>query len=159
MKNFELSQKVNLTTGAGIHEIKHALMTILGRSFAIDTVQESPQGFHFRGTTGGKRSWVRHAQAHADINIIYENTCARILVHGYSTVPVSMMVGYCILFVLVLFAGLLPGSINTGDDGTAMDALCFLIFGIFIFFDIDKKLDEPQAYLRATLDSVNVEFG
>lgn len=79
--------------------------------------------------------------------------------YGYTQAAKSLLFCYSFLFFLVLMTGLLPGSVESGEGSGAMDALVFLIFGIFIFFDINKRLVEAQEYLKAVLDSLETEFG
>ena len=103
---------------------------------------------------------VRHAQVDVDVRVVKNQEKVRVLVNGYSNVSKSLLVSYTMLFLMVLLAGLLPGSIETnGAESGAMDALVFVFFGIFIFYDINKKMSEPCEQIRAALDSLDTEFG
>jgi hypothetical protein len=59
-----------------------------------------------------------------------------------------------------MLVGLLPGSIDTnGETSGALDTLVLMIFGIFLFFDVTKKIEEPKDSILSILDSLETEFG
>ncbi len=160
MKYIDVSQKIHLTKEAEQEDVKQALLTRMRRAFKVDTLTEKDTGFHLVGTTGGPKGLVRHANVDIDVSVIKSQEKIRVLVNGYSDTSRSLLISYTSLFLLVLFTGLLPGSIETsGAESGAADALVFVFFGIFIFYDINKKLAEPGDHIRAALDSLDVEFG
>jgi uncharacterized protein YhhL (DUF1145 family) len=158
MKHIEISKQLHLGEETPDGILKHAFLQRLQRSFKIDLLQEHATGFHIVSTTGGSRSMVRNVRVNLDVNFINKGNKVGVLVHGYSRVAQSLMIVYTVLFLMIMVVGLLPGFVETDDSSTAADALVFLIFGIFIFYDIDKKLQEPKENIEAALDSLNVEF-
>lgn len=161
MQYIEVSKKINFSKDITVDQLKKILIERLRRSFNIGKLKENKDGFHLEGTTGGgPGNLVRYAHVSVDANIIQDGETARILLHGHSDMARSLLVSYTVLFLFLLFLGLAPGSIETGGEKSgAMDALVFLIFGIFIFYDINNKLTEPKAHLQTALDSLEVEFG
>ncbi len=149
-----------MTTDASQQELKQALIARLRRAFDVSEVREQDSGFHIGATTGGPGRAIRHARIDLDVTVEKTGDVARIMANGYAQVAKSLMVSYCFLFFLVLLTGLLPGSVATsGEDSGAMDAMVFLIFGIFIFYDINKKLCDPEDHLQSIMDSLDIEFG
>jgi hypothetical protein len=159
MKYIELSKKLHLIDKTSDEDLKRALLQRLQRAFRVERVQEFPNGFHIGATTGGRRGLVRNVRADLDVSISRKGDKAGIVAHGHSKVAQSLLWVYTVLFVMIMVVGLLPGFVATDDTSTAADALVFLIFGIFIFYDIDNKLDEPKRNVQAALDSLEVEFG
>jgi TRAP-type C4-dicarboxylate transport system permease large subunit len=160
MSFLEVSKKISLTRDVTQEELKQALLNRIRRALDIGVLKEEDAGFYIEGTTGGVDSFMRHAQANLHVNVTKDRGVARITVHGSSQLAKSLWISYTGLFLIILLAGLLPGSIETsGESSGAADALVFLIFGIFIFFDIQNKLLEPRKLLQAALDSLEVEFG
>lgn len=159
MRHIELSRNIRVTDNSSDQRIQQALITRLQRAFMTRRLEEYDGGFRFEGTTGTPRGLVREARADITVNLMRKKESMRIFIHGNTHISRSLVIAYCVLFVMVLFAGLLPGSINTSGDGSdAMDALVFLIFGIFIFYDIEKKLLSAEERLAAALESVDNEF-
>lgn len=160
MKYIEVSKKIRLTREAGLEEVKKALTDRLRRAFKIDSIKETENGFLFQGTTGKIGGFMRHARVDLDVRISKNQEYVRVMVHGQSMLASKLVFTYGFLFLVVLFAGLLPGSIETGADSSgALDALVFIVFGIFTYFDVSKKLNEPELYLEAILNSLDTEFG
>lgn len=157
MKYFEMAQKVG--ANATDQVLKQALLDRLKHSFSVDKLQESANGFHFTATTGGGKSMVRNARVSGDVSIQRNGSNVSVIMRGHSSVAKSLLFAYTILFFMVLVVGLLPGFIETSEGSDAGDALVFLIFGIFIFHDIERKLEEPRTYLGDSLSSLGVEFG
>lgn len=160
MKYIEVSKRINITREASQEDLKQALLARLRRAFLVEQLKERDSKFHLEGSSGGNITFIRNARISIDIDITKNHDIGRIFIHGYSKVAKSLLVLYTALFVFILLLGLAPGSIETsGESSGAADALVFLIFGIFIFYDLNKKLDEPLEYLRAALDSLDTEFG
>lgn len=160
MKYLEVSKKIKLTKTATQADIRNALIKRLDKAFRVQKVNKNKAGFSLVGNTGGPKSLVRYAHVNLDVKVIKDKTTMRILATGHSKMAFSLLLSYTALFLLILFAGLLPGSIETsGESSGAMDALVLMIFGIFIFYDINKKIAEPEQYLEAALKSLDVEYG
>lgn len=160
MKHIEVSKKIMLGKKTSAEELKAALVTRLEKTIDIEKIADGANEFSVVGTTGSPAGLTRHARVDLDASIVFDATTARILISGYARPARSMMVMYWILFILMLVVGLLPGSIETsGDRSGAVDALVFLIFGIFIVMDVNKKLAEPQEALEIALESLNTRFG
>ncbi len=160
MKHIEASKKIRLTRDISEEDLKQSLLERLRRAFDIDTMTENQKGFYIEGTTGGTDNITRHARLRLNVQIAKHNEMARIIMFGSSKMARSLLITYTVLFFLVLLAGLLPGSIETnGEDSNALDALVLLLFGIFIFYDISRKIAEPREYLDSILLSMDTEFG
>ena len=160
MKHLEASKKIHLSKKVSVEDLKTALIVGLEKTIDIEKISDGNKEFSISGTTGSPASLTRHARLDLDIKIVLEDNTARLLISGYSRTARSLMVMYWLLFLLMLIVGLLPGSIETsGDRSGAIDALVFLIFGIFIVIDVNKKLVEPQEFLQSTLESLNTTFG
>lgn len=160
MKYLEVSKKINLSKNASPEDVKKALTERLKRAFLVTELNDAANGFEFTGTTGGPGKFTRHARVRMNTSVILDKGVVRVLMNGYCDVATSLMLLYSVLFFTVLLTGLLPGSIATsGEDSGAMDAMVFLIFGIFIFCDLAKKVCEPKEQLQSILDSLETEFG
>ena len=160
MKNIEVSKRIKLTRDVNEEDLRQGLMDRMRRSFEVDSITETENGFRVKCATGGPESITRSARVDLNVRIIKQNEIARIIMHGTSNTARSLMIWYVGLFLAVLLVGLLPGSIETnGVDSDAFDTLVLMLFGVFIFYDINKKIDEPHAYLNAILKSLETEFG
>jgi hypothetical protein len=160
MKHIEVSRKIALGKKASAEELKAALITRLEKTIDIEKLTDGANEFSVVGTTGSPAGLTRHARIDLDVSIKFDAETARILISGYSRTARSLLAMYWILFLLMLVVGLLPGSIETsGDRSGAVDALVFLIFGIFIVMDVNKKLAEPQEFLETALQSLNTSYG
>lgn len=160
MKHIEASKRIRLTRDVTAEDMKQSMLERLKRAFDIENCTENDKGFHVEGTTGGPDNITRHARIDLNVQIIKQNEICRIMISGYSKMARSLLITYILLFFSVLIVGLLPGSIETsGEDSGAMDALVLLLFGIFIFYDINKKIEEPKTYLSDILDTLETEFG
>jgi hypothetical protein len=160
MKHIEASKRIRLTRDVSESDLKRALTERLKRAFDVENITENDKGFHIEGTTGGTDSISRHARVDLNIQLYKQNEICRVMIHGYSKMARSLLISYSVLFFVVLMVGLLPGSIETnGADSGAMDAFVLLVFGIFIFYDINNKIAEPKESLASILESLETEFG
>ncbi|MCB1532782.1 MAG: hypothetical protein KDJ35_07925 [Alphaproteobacteria bacterium] len=158
MKYIEVSKKIK--TKATQKDVQDRFLQRLEKAFKVENVKKSKTGFSLVAKSGGCKSLIRHAAMNIDATVKKDKDTVRILISGHSKMACSLLVSYTTLFFLVLVVGLLPGSIETsGEDSGALDTLVLLIFGIFIFYDINKKISEPEAYLEAVLNSLDVEYG
>lgn len=160
MKHIEVSKKIILSKPVDAATLKEALVERLEKIVEIESLSDGLENFSLTGTTGAPDSITRHARLDLDVSLRFEEDIARILVSGTARSARSLMVLYWALFLVMLFVGLLPGSIETaGATSGAMDALVFVIFGIFIVIDINNKLSEPKENLSTALESLNTRFG
>jgi len=160
MKYLEVSQKITLTKKVTHTDVRNSLVERLESAFKVEQVNKSKTGFTMTAKTGGCKSLVRHARMTVAATVSKDKDTVRIHITGRSKMACSLFMSYTALFFLVLVAGLLPGSIETsGEASGAMDALVLMIFGIFIFYDINQKISEPKKYLEAALKSLDVEYG
>lgn len=160
MKHIEVSRRFKLTREVSHEDLKAALLDSLRGAFDIEKVEDSGEMLRIKGTTGGRDSINRHARVDLDIKVAKQHEVARFIVKGTSGMARSLLISYIGLVILVLLVGLLPGSIETnGSDSNAMDTLVFMLFGIFIFYDINKKVGEPTHYVHSILQSLETEFG
>lgn len=160
MKHIEASKRIKLTRDISEEDLKQSMMERLKRAFDVENVTESGKGFHVEGTTGGTDSITRHARIDLNVQVVKQNEICRIMIFGYSKMARSLLISYIMIFMLVLFIGLLPGSIETSAETSGPeDALVLLLLGVFIFYDINKKVDDPKEYLTSILNSMETEFG
>lgn len=160
MKYIEVAQKITLAESGSGPAMQEGLLEHLRRAFDIDVLTEKDSGFYFEGTTGGHESLTRHARVCADVHIKTDKKTSRIIISGYSKPAISLTILYSFLFFVLLLLGLAPGSIETGYDTSGPgDALVFLIFGIFIFYDIKAKLAEPAEHFKSVLEALDVAYG
>jgi hypothetical protein len=160
MKHIEASKRIKLTRDVTEDDLKQSMVSRIKNAFDVENVIDNDLGFKIEGTSGGADNVTRHARIDLNVRIIKQNEICRILITGSSKMARSLLITYSALFFCVLLVGLLPGSIETsGETSGAMDALVLLLFGIFIFYDINKKIDEPKAYLTSILESLETEFG
>ena len=160
MKHIEVSKKIILSKPVDAATLKEALVERLEKIIEIESLSDGTESFSVTGTTGAPDSITRHARLDLDVSLRFEDDIARILISGTARSARSLMVLYWALFLVMLFVGLLPGSIETSADASgAMDALVFVIFGIFIVIDINNKLSEPKENLSTALESLNTRFG
>ncbi|MAE50362.1 MAG: hypothetical protein CMH27_00985 [Micavibrio sp.] len=160
MKHIEASKRIRLTRDISEADLKRSLMERLKRAFDVENVTENDKGFHVEGTTGGADNITRHARVDLNVQLIKNNEICRVMIYGHTKMARSLLITYSVLFFLVLLVGLLPGSIETsGEESGAMDAFVLLVFGIFIFYDINTKVSEPKDSLNSILESLDTEFG
>ncbi len=160
MRYFEVSQKIGLSKDVTEQALKQALLDRLQRAFTIGSFVEDERGFDLEIKTGVHDSPIKNSKAQVHVELIKTKDAARFLVYGQSGTSMSLTLWYSFLFLIVLLLGLVPGSIETGAENSgAMDVLVFIVFGIFTFYDIDKKLDEPKCAVTAALASLETEFG
>ncbi len=159
MKHIEVSRKIALGRMVETASLKKALIDRLEKIIDIEEVSDGVENFSIKGTTGTPASITRHAMVELNFDIVNENRVARFMISGYARTSRSLMIFYSFFFLMFLLVGLLPGSIESGPDSDAVDVLVFLIFGIFIIFDTNKKLSETKDFLEDALQSLDTEFG
>ena len=162
MKHIEVSRKLELDRAVSASELKKALIENLEKTTEIETVSDSDTMFKVKGTTGSPASITRHARIDMDISIDADEKekVARIIISGYARAARSLVILYSFAFFALLLVGLLPGFIETSAENSgAIDALFFLIFGIFIVFDVNNKLSVTKEHFETALDSIDTAFG
>ncbi|MCD8563342.1 MAG: hypothetical protein LRY54_04775 [Alphaproteobacteria bacterium] len=160
MKYVDVSRRFKLTRDVSVEDLKTTLTEALRGAFDVDKVEDKGDRLLVEATTGGCDSINRHARVKLDIKVLKQQEYARFLIRGTSGMARSLVITYVGLFILVLLVGLLPGSIETnGIDSNASDTLVLMLFGFFIFYDINKKVGEPTEYLESILQSLETEFG
>lgn len=159
MKHIEVSRKISLAKKVSVEELKKALTERLEKIIEIEQVSDENGNFRIKGTSGTPASITRHAKVDLGVDITTEDDVARIVVSGYARAAKSLIIFYSFFFLLFLLVGLLPGAVNSGPESNAIDVLVFLIFGIFIILDTNKKLSEPKEFLESALQTLDTEFG
>ena len=160
MKHIEVSRKIMLTRAASADDVKRRLVERLEKTIEIDSLGEGVDKFRVTGTTGSPASLTRNARLDLDVEITLDGNIARIVISGFSRPAKSLSYLYWIMFFLVLLVGLLPGSIETSaDTSDSMDVMVLLVFGMFIVFDVNKKMAEPREFLDTALSSLETTFG
>lgn len=159
MKYLEVSKKISTSRDMDNSEVKSLLIDRLERIIDVESVSDNPEKFEVFGTTGTPSSLSRHSKISLDVHVIKEDRTHKILISGNTRVALSLVVSYMILVVLVLVIGLLPGSIESGENSGPGDAIVFLIIGAGIIFDIRSKLAEPKEMLEDVLQSLDTALG
>lgn len=160
MKHMEVSKKIRLTRDVSEEDLRKALLERLRRSVDVTSIAENDKGYHVVGTTGGVKKFIRHAQVDLNIHLVKNNEICRIIIHGQSRPAFSLLLIYTLFFFIVMLVGLLPGSIETnGADSDALDTLVLMIFGVFIFNDVNHKMNEPHDIMVSILNSMDTEYG
>ncbi|MFN3826066.1 MAG: hypothetical protein ACK4NR_00400 [Micavibrio sp.] len=158
MKHIEVSRKIVLSKEVSSDDLKKAFLERLERAVEIENIKGGAEHFHVSGTTGAPVSMTRSARLDLDVTIAMDQGTARILIDGYVRTAMSLTMLYGALFFVLLCVGLLPGFVDTSIDGDAADALVFVLIGMFLVYDINRRLEEPREYLNQTLDSLNTLF-
>jgi hypothetical protein len=160
MSYLEVSKKISLAKAIKPEDIKQILVHRLGKAYVISSISDNANEFSVSASTGPVGSFSRHTKLKLDVQIESEGKICRILVSGKCSISKSLLLYYFIAFIALLMAGLLPGSIETGfDQSDALDALVFLIFGVFLSIDINRKLREPKEFIETILESINTLYG
>lgn len=162
MKHIEVSKRIDLEKVVPTSDLKKALVGNLERTLEIETISDHETDFKVKGTTGSPASITRHARLELDITIDHEEKekVARIIISGHARAARSLVILYCFAFFMLLLVGLLPGFYETSQENSgAIDALFFLIFGIFIVFDVNNKLSVTKEHLESALESLDTTFG
>lgn len=154
MRYIEASRMITLANPAESYAVRQWLVERLRGPFHLETVGEGVENFRIDMT--GKFISCRCL---LDVILKTDGQRARIAISGVATISASAKIAYSLGIMALLVLGLFPGTINTTGKGTAIDFLVFLFIGIFILYDIGKKLAEPEAILDRILGSVAAEFG
>lgn len=160
MKHLVASRKIELKKETTLQEIRALFIERLEKTIEISNITDGDTEFTISGTTGSPASMTRFAKLDLNVTINMDKDAARILISGYARVAFSMILLYMFLFGIILLVGLLPGFVSTNaESSSALDALFFLILGIFVMYDVNKKLSDPKENLDAILESLETTFG
>jgi hypothetical protein len=159
MKHIEVSRKINLRKKHAAQELKASLVERLEKTMEIESIAGTDDKFTISGTTGTPSSITRHARLDLDVSVKIDGEVAKIIFSGYARAAVSLTLFYTCFFLLFLGVGLLPGAISSGAESGPLDVLVFLVLGIFVLYDTNRKLSEPREYIGEALQSLDTEFG
>jgi len=160
MQLIEQSRKIKLTKDVSLDDIKAALIAHLEKGLTINESQHGESRIQISAYTSGPFKFIRQARLDLTISLEKNQEILRIVVSGRAHLAHTMAAFYALLLLVVLFIGLLPGSIEThGQNSGAGDALVFIIFGLFIFYDTHNKMTEPVHYIRSVLDTMDTQYG
>jgi hypothetical protein len=154
MKHIESSKLIDLSGAVESAAIKYSLVERLRNVFHIETVGEGIESFSLAAT--GK-----DVPCHCLFNVILktDGRYARLIVDGSAEITATAKILYTLGVLALLVLGLFPGTINTTGHGGATDLMVFLFLGIYILYDMNKKLAEPEQLLDRILRAVATEFG
>jgi hypothetical protein len=154
MKHIESSKLINLSGAVETAAIKDSLVERMRNIFHIETVGEGAENFTL--TAIGK-----DVPCHCVFNVMLKTNekYARLIVDGGTKITATAKIQYALGLLALLVLGLFPGTINTTGHGGATDLMVFLFLGIYILYDINKKLAEPELLLDRVLRSIATEFG
>lgn len=154
MKHIEASKLVKLASDIEPAVIKHSFVERLRGAFHIETVGEGNEHFTMTGT--GK-----NVPCTCSFNVVLrtDKTHARIIVDGETEISASTKMLYVLGFLALPVLGLLPGTNIKSGGGSAIDLMVFLFLGVFILYDVSRKLAEPEILIDRILQAVATEFG
>ncbi len=163
MRNFLFSERIKLNPDQDIAEVKSFLEETLSQVIELKEISTSSDHFYVKGSTGGLFDFIRKAKIFVEFDFIVEKTKTdkelRVFVKGNTALSLSMAFSYLFLFSLILFAGLLPGSIETGsENSSALDALVFLVIGYYIKTEIDRSLIESEQHIIQSVKTLKTRF-
>lgn len=154
MKHIESSKLINLSGTVGNAAIKDSLVARMRNIFHVETVGEGMEKFTL--TAIGK-----DIPCHCVFNVLLktDGKYARLIIDGGAKITAPTKILYALGVLALLVLGQFHGIINTSSSGSAMDLLVFLFLGIFVIYDINRKLAEPEHLLDRVLRALATEFG
>lgn len=155
MKHIESSKLITLANVVDASLVKQALIERMRSAFKIESVGDSDENFQI--IFSGKGVLYR-----CTVNVLLkvDSQRARIVIDGKVGVRTLTKVIYVMGILALLVLGLFPGTLNTSGHGSsAMDFLVFLFLGVFILYDVNKKMIEPEILLDRILQGLDAEFG
>ncbi len=163
MRNFLISERIKLNPDQDISEVKEFLEQTISQVINVEEISAGNEHFLVKGSTDGLFDFIRRAKVYADFDMLVEDVKTakelRIIVRGNALLSYSMTMSYLLLFCLILFAGLLPGSIETGSEkSSALDALVFLLIGYYIKTEVDRSLLEAEDHMKNTIKTLKTRF-
>ena len=155
MKHIESSKLIALAVPVDAGLVKHTLIERLRSAFNVEIVGEGSENFVIKFT--GKRVLYKCAM---NVVLKVDDQRARVIIDGKVGVRTSTMWLYTLGILMLLIVGLFPGILNTtGRGSNATDILVFLFLGVFLLYDINKKMIEPEILLDRILRALAAEFG
>jgi hypothetical protein len=154
MKHIESSKRIALAAATDAATVKYSLVERLRGAFHVETVGECTENFT---VVALGRDTPYRCTLHVDLKA--DDKYARLMVDGEAAIGASTKVSYALGVLALLILGLFPGTINTSGRGSAIDVMVFLFLGIFVIYDINRKMMEPEALLDRVLQAVETEFG
>jgi len=153
MKHIESSKLINLSGTVETAAIKNSLVERMRNIFHVETVGEGTEKFTL--TAIGK-----NIPCHCVFNVVLktDEKHARLIVDGGAAITAPTKILYTLGVLALLVLGQFHGIINTSGGGSAMDLMVFLFLGIFVVYDINRKLAEPEQLLDRVLRAVDTEF-
>lgn len=155
MKHIESSRRIMLADATDAASIKYSLVERLRGAFHVEVVGEGTDNFTVAAL--GKDTPYR-----CTLNVILktDGKYARLMIEGETGINSSTKILYALGVLALLVLGLFPGgTINTSGRGSAMDVLVFLFLGIFVIYDMNRRLAEPEILVDRILNAVETEFG
>ena len=154
MKNIESSRLINLSGSVETSAIINSLVERLRNIFHVETVGEGTEKFTL--TAIGK-----DIPCHCTFNVQLktDSKYARLIVNGGAKITAPTKILYTLGVLALLVLGQFHGIINTSSSGSAADMLVFLFLGMFVLYDVNRKLAEPEQLLDRVLGAIATEFG
>ncbi|MDE2335844.1 MAG: hypothetical protein KGL10_00870 [Alphaproteobacteria bacterium] len=154
MKHIESSRLIKVPDAVETAAVKYSLVERLRGIFHIETVGEGDESFTLAAT--GK-----DVPCHCLLNVLLktDEKHARVIVDGQAKITAPTKILYTLGVLALLILGQFHGIINTSGTGNAEDLMVFLFLGIFILFDVGKKLSEPERMIDRVLAALETEFG
>lgn len=154
MRHVESSIKVETPRPVEASAIKYSLMQRMRSAFHVETVGDGVEAFSLNATSKAT-AYVFNL----NVMIRCDDGRVRILIDGSNEISVATRIFYVLSLLLVLLLSLFPSVFSGEGTGFPMVAMFFLVVGSFIIYDMNKKIEEPQAILDRILASVAAEFG
>jgi hypothetical protein len=154
MKHIESSKLIPLTGTVDAAVIKNSLVARMRNIFHVETVGDGAENFIVTAT--GK-----HIPCQCVFNVLLKTDAkyARVVVDGGTKITTPTKIIYTLGVLALLVLGQFHGGLNTSTGASAMDFLVFLFLGIFVLYDVNRKLSEPEYILDRVLNAVATEFG
>jgi len=154
MKHIESSRLITLSGTVEAAAIKNSLIERLQNIFHIETVGDNAEKFTM--TAIGKDI---PCQCVFNVMLKADGKYARLIVDGGTKINTPTKIFYVLGVLALLVLGQFHGSLNTSSGASAQDLMVFLFLGIFIIYDINRKLAEPGQLLDRILGALATEFG
>lgn len=154
MKHIESSRLIPLAGAVDAAAIKNSFVARMRNIFHVETVGDGTDAFTVTAT--GK-----HLPCACTFNVLLKMDAkhARLVVDGGTEITTPTKIVYTLGVLALLVLGQFHGGLNTSIGASAMDILVFLFLGIFVLYDVNRKLAEPEQLLDRVLSAVATEFG
>ena len=154
MKHIEASKLIHIPGAVEASAVKYSLVERLRGIFHIETVGEGDENFSLAAT--GK-----DIPCHCMLNVLVktDEKHARVIIDGNAKITAATKIIYTLGVLVLLVLGQFHGILNTRATGNAEDLMVFLFLGIFMLYDVGKKLSEPERMIDRVLAALHTEFG